>query len=230
MRKILGILGGLGPQASASFYQLLIDKTKASKDQEHIDIILFSHASMPDRTESINSGSREIEKILLDDLKKLEAFGADFITITCNTSHYFVDELKKQIKTPIISIVEETVEYLKVKGINKVGLLATDGTVKSRIYTDKLEVAEIDVVIPDEEHQKLVMDVIYKYVKAGERVPKDIFNKIEMFMKEKEVEGVILGCTELSVYGSEEHLSDFYVNPQEILSDKCIVLCGGELK
>lgn len=229
MRKLLGILGGMGPQASSSFYQYIINHTNASKDQEHIDIILYSHASIPDRTTAIKEGNSEILDILKKDLIKLESFGSDFIAITCNTSHYFIDKLRNSINIPIVSIVDETVEYLKNNGIKKIGLMATDGTLNTRIYTDKLEKNGISVVAPSNDKQIKVMDIIYKYIKSGIEFDNCIFDDVVNELKSHDVEKIILGCTELSYYGEVNNLDEFYINPQEILAKKCIVLCNGEL-
>lgn len=228
--KTLGVIGGMGPQASASFYNIIIENTKAEKDQDHIDVLLYSHASIPDRTTAIlNQKTNDIIEILKSDINKLEKFGVDYIVLTCNTSHNFIDELEKEATVPIISIIEETTEYLSKKNIRKVGLLATDGTLQARIYTDKLEAKEIEVVIPCPDNQSKVMDIIYNQVKKGIQVDDMMFLSIVNELVNNGVGAIILGCTELSYYGSCKNLGDFYVNPQEILARKCITLCGGEL-
>lgn len=228
--KTLGVIGGMGPQASASFYELIISNTKADTDQDHIDVLIYSHASIPDRTTAILHGQTEelIEK-LIRDIHKMENFGVDYVVITCNTSHYFIEDLKQATKIPIISIIEETVKHLVEKKIQKVGLLATDGTIQTRIYTDKLEEAGIEVITPDTENQKKVMNIIYEQVKKGIAVDEQMFEDIVRELTEKKVGSVILGCTELSYYGSLKKLNGFYVNPQEILARECILRCGGIL-
>lgn len=230
MRKLLGILGGMGPQASASFYETIIKNTKADKDQDHIDMVIYSHSAIPDRTTAIETGNvEEIKKVLGEDLKKLQLFGSDFIAVTCNTSHYFIDDLAKELEIPLVSIVDETVNYLISSGIKKVGIMATDGTVKKKIYEKKLLENDIEVVIPDAENQDIVMDIIYKKIKKGLDFDKEEFNKVGDYLKSMGSEKVILGCTELSYYGEKENLESYYVNPQIILARKCIELCGGKL-
>lgn len=228
--KTLGVIGGMGPQASASFYDIIIENTKAEKDQDHINLLLYSHASIPDRTTAIlNQATNDIINILKSDIYKLERFGVDYIVLTCNTSHNFIEELKKNATVPIISIIDETTEYLSKENIKKVGLLATDGTLQTRIYTDKLEAKGIEVIIPCSNNQSKVMSIIYDQVKKGIPVDDTMFSAVVDELIDNDAGAIILGCTELSYYGSYKNLGDFYVNPQEILARKCITLCGGRL-
>ncbi len=228
--KTLGIIGGMGPQASAGFYNLLIENTIAEKDQDHIDLILLSHASIPDRTTAIlNDDSAKIIELLQKDIEKLVTIGADFVVLTCNTSHLFIDQLGENASIPIVSMIDTTVEFLQKNKISKVGLMATDGTVQRKIYTSKLENAGIKVVLPSEEMQQNVMRIIYDQVKKGKSVDEKMFDSIANELKMQCVEAIILGCTELSYYGEIKKLSDLFIDPQKILARKCIELCGGKL-
>lgn len=230
MKKLLGVLGGMGPQASASFYETILKNTKAEKDQEHIDIIIYNHASIPDRTEAIDSGNLNlISNILLNDIKKLEYFGADYIVVTCNTSHYFLDKISNNFNSKFLSIVDETVNYITSRNWDNIGLLATNGTINKKIYENKLDKNGISVILPNSDIQSMVMNLIYNNIKKG--IPVDIneFNYITEHLKKKGATRIILGCTELSLYGEKIGLSDFFINPQVILARKCISLCGGEL-
>ena len=230
MKKILGVLGGMGPQASASFYETIIKNTKAEKDQDHIDIILYSHASIPDRTKAIESDDTDtIYSILKSDLLKLKSFGASYMAVPCNTSHYFLDKIKEELDINLVNIVDETVSYIIKNNVRKVGILATDGTIEKKIYESKLLKNDIQVTIPDKENQKIIMDIIYNSIKKGLIFQKEVFFKVVDYLEEQGCEKVILGCTELSYYGEKENLGDFFINPQVILARKCIELCGGKL-
>ena len=112
--KVLGVLGGMGPLATQLFYRMLIDMTDASCDQDHLDMIILNHATMPDRTEMIRTGrTEELYQALLKDVKKLEEYGATAIAIPCNTSHLVADRLQAEIKIPIIHMIRETVQAIK---------------------------------------------------------------------------------------------------------------------
>ena len=131
-QPLLGILGGLGPMSSVYFYELLTAHTKASSDGDHIDLLISSRASTPDRTAFIlgNSSSDPLP-VMIEEAKRLERAGADLLVIPCNTAHYFYDGLKESCQIPILNIIEETVAHLYRNKIQKFGLLATAGTVES---------------------------------------------------------------------------------------------------
>ena len=160
----LGVIGGMGPMATQVLYKEIIERTDVKCDQEHIDMIILSHASMPDRTAAIKSGNtHEVFANLLADAKMLENNGVDAIAIPCNTSHFFWKPLQAEIEVPIINMVRCTVERIKKENpsIKKVGLLATDGTVYTGIYNKECEKLGIECVAPEEDIQKIVMDIIY---------------------------------------------------------------------
>lgn len=137
MRSKLGVIGGMGPEATSYFYEQLIIHTKAACDQEHIDTVILSHATMPDRTKAILT---EDDKALLcameEDVKILEACGVANIAIPCNTSHYFYDQIQAKTKVPIIHMPRESVAYAlrKREDVRRIGILGTDGTIRSGIY------------------------------------------------------------------------------------------------
>ena len=114
MSKKLGVIGGMGPEATNFFYARLIARTKAESDQEHIDTVILSHATMPDRTKAILTGEKdELIKAITEDARNLELLGVSNIAIPCNTSHYFYDEVQAATKVPVIHMIEECVRYIK---------------------------------------------------------------------------------------------------------------------
>lgn len=231
--KKLGVIGGMGPMATQLFYKYIIEMTDAKCDQDHIDMIILSHASMPDRTASIkNNQTDDVFNELLKDAKMLEENGVCAIAIPCNTSHYFWEKLQKEINTPIINMVRETVLSIKENNptIKKIGLLATDGTVFSKIYNKECERVGIECVTPDEEVQKVVMDIIYNQIKKGENGNIEDFEKVDIFLKKSGCEAAILACTELSCFKDNHELTDFYVDAMRVLSKRAITLCGRKLR
>lgn len=214
---ILGILGGMGPLASCYLYEMITKKIKASKDQEHLDIIIFSHASIPDRTAYILDNNKENPyPFLLEDCKTLENLGVSMISIPCNTSHYFHDKLQNEIKIPINNLISQTVDYIKNKGIKHVAILATEGTIKTGLYQKELEKYNIKYSLPN---QFKVTEIIYDYVKKGKEVP---LSKIEDIIKDLNVESFILGCTELSVLKGILKLDYRFIDPLEIEVDNIL--------
>ena len=231
--KKLGVIGGMGPMATQLFYKKIIEMTDAKSDQEHVDMIILNHASMPDRTAAIkNNQTEDVFLKLLEDAKMLCENGVCSIAIPCNTSHYFWEDLQKEIDVPIINMVRETVLSIKESkpGIKKIGLLATDGTVFAGIYNKECEKAGIECVIPDEDAQKIVMDIIYNQIKKGETGNIEDFDKVDIYLKKSGCEAAILACTELSCFKDNHELTDFYVDAMHVLCEKAITMCGRKIR
>ena len=131
----LGVIGGMGPLATVSFYERVVLNTLAKCDNEHIDMVVLSHASMPDRTKCIieNKGGEFLE-VIKKDFKILEDIGVEAVAIPCNTSHYFFDEFKKFTGLRIINMIEETILEVKKRGIEKIAVFGTLGTLNSKVY------------------------------------------------------------------------------------------------
>jgi len=224
MNNFLGVIGGLGPLASSYFYELVINKTKATKDQDHIDMVILNHATIPDRTSYILGESKESPlEYLKRDVKTLEHLGAKYILMTCNTSHYFYDELQKSTNVPILNMIEDTVVYIKKKGIKKVMILATAGTIKSKLYQNMCIKHNLEFEVPSDDIQTKVMHIIYENIKQGKEIEIDIWNKI---INSSNSEAYILGCTELSIVKKRLNLDDNYIEPLEIEANKVIKLFG----
>ncbi|MBE6611437.1 MAG: amino acid racemase [Ruminococcaceae bacterium] len=225
--KTLGVLGGIGPMSTVYFYELLTSLTRADSDQEHLDIVISSRASTPDRTAYIVGKSTENPlDAMIPDAKRLAAFGADVIAIPCNTAHYFYDRLAESVDVPILNIIEEAVAHLTARGVTKFGLLATDGTVESGTYQKYCASRGIECVIPDGAHQRRVMSIIYDQIKSGRDADMESFFDIAHDMREKGCERLILGCTELSLIKKNAKLGDFYVDPLHCLALSSIRACG----
>ncbi len=228
-RPLLGILGGLGPMSSAYFYELVCAHTKASCDQEHIDIILSSRASTPDRTAYITGVSDNSPlPYMIQDARRLEIYGADAILIPCNTAHYFIDEVRRSVGIPVPSIIEETSRLIKLAGYKKAGIMATLGTVQSGSYQEKLASLGLEYAAPDEKYQNYMHELIYDDVKSGVSADLDKFYAVVEHLKEKGCDKMILGCTELSLINRTIGRDPLLVDSLEVLSHKAIRLCGSE--
>jgi aspartate racemase len=227
----LGILGGMGPQATQVFYQRILDRTDAECDQEHLPTLILSDTEMPDRTAAILSGKgQQVYDRLLEDARLLEREGCTAIAIPCNTSHYFVDELQRELTVPILHMVRQTCKVLGQRGCKRVGILATDGTVQTQTYQKECTAQGLEGVAPDEETQKLVMSIIYDEIKKGEKGSREKFAAIDRALRGMGCDAAILGCTELSVYRTYHGLPDFYVDALEVLVEQSITACGKRLR
>lgn len=229
----LGILGGMGPMATQLLYKMIIENTDASCDQEHIDMIILNHATVPDRTAAIKSGeTKKVLDVLAADIAMLTENGCSAIAIPCNTSHYFYTELQSKTDVPIINMIHSAIEHIKKDKpeIKKIGILATDGTLSTDIYRKECEALGIEAFYPDEDVQKIVMDIIYNQIKKGEPGNPEDFGIIDQHLKAAGCEGAILACTELSCFKENHGLPRFYTDALEILCQKSIIMCGGTLK
>ncbi len=229
--KRLGVIGGLGPIATAYFYELVIKMTEAETDQEHMEMLIYSKPTIPDRTKYILGYSKEspVEPMIMVG-KQLTALGAEHIAIPCITAHYFYDQLSKGIKTPIIHAIKETAKYLKDHGIRSVGIMATEGTIFSGLFQRELMNYGIQSVIPGWEYQAMVTDLIYKNIKANKPIEFDKFALVSDQLRLEGAEVIILGCSELSLMKGEYDLGQGYLDAMELLAMRCVQLCGGKLK
>lgn len=227
-RPILGILGGVGPMATAYFMQCVIKKTPAERDQDNIPMIVFNDPQIPDRTAYILDHDEpnplpELEKVVA----WLEHAGADYIAIPCNTAHYFYDPIVEAANVPVLNIMRETAaRILSTAGAeSSVGLLATSGTIESGVFQDYLSEARLNVVVPTRQEQdEVVMPLIYDRIKKN--LPYDAAAFLEVARRLHEEEGcetVIVGCTELSVvYQDLDEKPAYLVDAMDVLADRCV--------
>lgn len=224
---ILGVLGGMGPQASATFYQRLTAATQARRDQDHLRVLLWSDASIPDRTAGILSGEEEpVFEALLSGLKLLEGAGCGVLAVTCNTAHFFADRLQQQLSVPLIHMIRETARAARDTGAKRVGLLATDGTVQTGLYQRELRELGLESVTPTPALQKQVMSLIYDEIKQGRPGALEDFAPVDAFLRNQGCGCAILGCTELSVFGQTHALPPYYIDAMDVLVRQCMLSCG----
>jgi len=197
MRKtLLGIIGGMGTQATACFYEKLHSMQNVTKEQEYLDVLLYSIPSTPDRTAYITGQSPESPlEHLIKAAKTLETAGAACIAIPCVTSHYFYEDLKNAVSIPILNMLDETVDFVAEKGIKKICLLATDGTIKGRAFHTAFNKRGIEVIVPPDDEQHKLMTVIYDIKRGVEVAPDALYSMSEDI--------IVLGCTELCVIADE---------------------------
>lgn len=227
----VGVIGGVGPLATAYFLDKIVRLTAAGRDQDHVDMVVLNHATIPDRTAFILGTSTENPgPVMAEDARRLERFGVSFIVVPCNTAHYFTDEVVGAVGVPVLSIVGETVEEARarVPWLRSVGLLATSGTAAAGVYQRALAARGVECLLPDDADQAAVMRIIYDQVKAGRPVDIDLFRTVADRLVERGAQVVVLGCTELSVVAEDFHLLDDprYVDSLDVLARRTIERAG----
>ncbi len=225
--KKLGVIGGLGPMATAYFLQLLTQMSEAETDQEHMEILIHSKPQIPDRTRFILGQSREDPLPQMIEIGvDLKSQGAEAIAIPCVTAHYFQKALEAEIGIPILNAIQETGLCLKEAGVRRVGIMATDGTIESGLFQQALAEDGISAVLPDRIGQQTVMDIIYKEVKAGQPVDFPAFGQVAQELFGAGAQAVLLACTELSLVKRDFRLEGRFLDVMEVLARKAVLTCG----
>lgn len=228
----LGIIGGMGPLATAKIYTKIIEKTKASSDQEHMSIVVLNKPSIPDRSSAIlNNGTSPVKSLneCIEELVKLDV--KNFI-IGCNTAHYFVDQLIIPKNINFINMIDEVL--IKLKSIYKdkpIIVLSTIGTIKANIYKSNINAKDLNIIYPNDDVQTVIMDYIYS-LKSGMNPYYKIYILENSLRKIKTIYPdaiFLLACTEISML--EEYLSKKFnvIDAVNVLADAVILKCGYQL-
>ena len=228
-KKTIGILGGMGPLATADLFQKIVLLTKADTDRDHIRVYIDSNANIPDRTAAILSGGEDPVPEMSSALRHLETCGADCIIMPCNTAHYFLPRLQAMTEIPFLSILTAAAEACKAQFPGKtVGILATRGTLAADLYQKALAQAGVPYLIPDAPAQDALMRVIYDGVKAGkgpDSYRADFLTVLEQ-MSAGGAEVFLLGCTELPLAAESLKITLPTVDPTAELAKAAIRFCG----
>jgi aspartate racemase len=233
--KIIGILGGMGPEATIALFTRIVKLTGAKKDQDHLRVLIDNNPKVPDRTKAIQGKGPSPLPQLIRSGKTLEKAGADFIIIPCVTAHYYVERLQKKINIPILHIAEETVKYMeaKLKGIRRVGLIATTGTAQTGIFQKFFSKIGKELILPTSEIQeKRVMKAIYG--KDGIKAIGPADNSRRLILQASQTlvgrgaQAIIAGCTEVPLVLQEGDLPVPVIDPLTILAQSAIARARGK--
>ncbi|WP_454742009.1 aspartate/glutamate racemase family protein [Cupriavidus necator] len=232
----LGIVGGVGPAATVDFMGKVVKNTTASKDQDHIKMVVEQNPQIPDRTANLLRDEADPTVALYATCKRLELDGANAIAIPCNTAHAYVERIQSHLGIPIVNMLTETVRHIVASyGFGaKVGLLATTGTIESGVYHDAAA-GQLELLTPGPEFQQMVMEAIYGPlgVKAGHTAGR-CASLLREAIKHLAGQGAhiqILGCTELPLiiaqtdqFEVEPGISVSLVDPTDVLAKRCVRL------
>ena len=228
-KKVIGILGGMGPLATADLFQKITLHTAASCDQDHPRVCIDSNTNISDRTAALLHGGADPVPEMVKSAQRLESIGADLLIMPCNTAHYFLPRLQAMTEIPFLSILTAAAETCKSQfpGMT-VGILATKGTLSAQLYQNALGEAGVPYLIPEAAEQDALMRVIYDGVKAGkgpDAYRADLLTVVEHMMTRGT--GVfLLGCTELPLAAEAVGLTVPVVDPTAELAKAAIRFCG----
>ncbi len=228
IRKVIGVLGGMGPAATADFYQKIIRATPAKADQDHLKVLIYSNPQIPDRTAAIKGEGPDPLPDLVASAEVLVKAGADFLVIPCITAHNFYDRLQRVVRVPILHIIGETVTALAAEHpeMDRLGLLATSGTLESRLFETHFEPRGLAVLTPDADIQTgLVMPAIYA-VKGGDlsQAPRRMIREAAGHLIARGARAICAGCTEVPLILQDGDLSVPFVDPTWALAQAAVRL------
>ena len=229
--KIVGVLGGMGPEAAVDFMAKVIAATPASKDQDHIRTLVDHNPSVPNRQAAILADGEDPGPALAEMAARLEAAGAEFLVIPCNTAYVFEDSIKVAVKIPLVSIIEVTIAEIghRVPGAKKIGILATDGCLAAGVYQDALEARGLTPLVPESDEMVRLMNLIHN-IKGGDSDAASTagMREIAAALCGRGAEALIAGCTEIPLVLDQSMLGVPLIASTDALAEYTVALARGE--
>lgn len=222
-KRILGVLGGMGPAASAEFMRVLAQRFPATCDQQHPVVYLLSDPEIPDRSSCVTNGTESPEPQIKKDLETLIDWGAELLAVPCNSAHCFINNFRYELKVPLVHIVEATISAAQKQASNGGWMVATLGTTQVGLYQQQAKEVGYDLIVPPAEIQQKIQNII-QYVKAGDMITagQKMKDAIQKLWQIKELP-VITACTELPLaYDASGLPSEKNISSLNALADACI--------
>lgn len=226
---VVGVLGGMGPAATADFYSKLVAATPADRDQDHVRTVIWSDPSIPDRTIALLEGGEDPTAHLIDNAQRLERFGATLIAMPCNTAHAYLPAIAESVDVPIVSMIDamtDDVYHLPVLP-RCVGLIATTATVRASLYEASLAAIGVSLLVPNSSEQDVVMSAIreIKRGNTGRRVSRCL-SDASYQLAERGADLVLAGCTEITLAWDTRAAPIALLDPVQSLIAKVLALAG----
>ena len=233
MKKTIGILGGMGPLATADLFRKITCLTKAGCDNDHIRVYIDSNSAIADRTAAILHGGKDPVPEMTSALRHLEACGADCIIMPCNTAHYFLPQLQAKTETPFISMLAATAKACAAQFPGKTAaVLGTKGTLATGLYDRALEAEQVPFLLPEEPERDELMRLIYDVVKASKPLmpETEAWQRLLDGLRARGADYFILGCTELPILADTLPAEGPFIDPTAELAKAAIRFCGYEVQ
>lgn len=229
--KTVGVIGGLGPLATLDFFERVLRRTRAVREQDHLRLIIDNNPHFPDRNAYARGEGPSPGPALALCAKGLQAAGADVIVMACNTTHTWEGEIRAAISVPFLSIIRETVDAVAELRPEAVGVLAVDACLSAGLYQNALKGAGLKTVLLNADSQKTFMELIYRIKSgdSGETVKRSMVT-LARKLEAQGAEVIIAGCTEIPIVLTADDIEGELVSSTDILVERTIVFAGGELK
>ncbi|MBK1786012.1 aspartate/glutamate racemase family protein [Prauserella cavernicola] len=227
---LIGVLGGMGPAATADFYRKLINATPATRDQDHRRVVIWADPTVPDRSEALQGRGPDPTPWLVAGARRLSEAGATQIAIPCNTAHAFIDGIAEKVGVPIVHMIDAVAQRLSssARPIGRVGLLATTGTVQGGFYQAWLAHHGIETVVTTAAAQESVMRAI-RSIKGGQWTPEDLagLHAAANALVQDGADAIIAGCTEIPLGLSPDDVAVPLIDPAQVLAETLVSLTAG---
>ncbi len=228
-KRVIGILGGMGPEATVDLFAKIIRSTAATRDQDHFRIIIDNNPGIPDRQEAILENGPSPVPMIAETARNLEAAGANFIVMPCNTAHYWIEEIRKAVEIPVVDMIEETAKQTAklYPGVRAVGIMAATGTRRSGLYEKQFRKLGINTVSPADDDQVRLTKIICS-VKAGD-LSKCSATAVEIGQRlaMAKAEAIIAGCTEIPLILKTDDLPVPIIDATQVLATRAVEMAQG---
>lgn len=229
--KTVGVIGGLGPFATLDFFERVLKRTRAQREQDHLRLIIDNNTKVPDRNAHMRGEGPSPGPALAASARGLQDAGADFVVMACNTTHAWEADIRAAITVPFLSMVKETVDVVADLRPESVGVLAVDACLASGLYQNALTAAGIKPLLLTADSQKTFMELIYR-IKFGDSsdTVKRAMTTLARKLETQGAEVIIAGCTEIPIVLTADDLEGELINSTDVLVERTILFAGGELK
>ncbi len=221
----VGVLGGLGPEATLDFYAKVLALTPAARDQEHLHLIIDSNPKVPNRNEAVAGTGPSPGPMLAEMAVRLEGAGADFLVMACNAAHAFQGDIESAVSVPFVSIVEETVKATLERSPNmkRVGVLASSGCLDARLYQNAFAEYGVEVFVPKGNEREMFMSLLYR-IKAGDKGEEvcEAMCTLAGLLISKGSEAIVAGCTEVPLVLGEPDLLHPFIDSSAVLAERTV--------
>ena len=224
--KTVGVLGGMGPEATVDFMATVVAMTPVKTDQDHVHMIVDNNPSIPPRQDAILRSGADPGPAMAKMAKGLEAAGADFLVMPCNTAHAFSKAVTGAVDIPLLSIIDVTVAACV--DYQTVGLLTTEGCLRSRVYQEAMQALGRELILPTEDELNGFMELVFR-IKQGDKsepVAKDMLRIIDA-LQARGAQAVIAGCTEIPLVIDKSMLDIPLISSTDELARQTIAFARG---
>lgn len=229
--RTVGVIGGLGPLATLDFFERILRRTRAVREQDHLRLIIDNNTKVPDRNAFQRGEGPSPGPALAASARGLQDAGADFIVMACNTTHAWEADIRAAISVPFISIIDVTIEAVADMRPDAVGVLAVDACLTAGLYQNGLQKAGLRPVLLSADSQKTFMELIYR-IKNGDsgEVVRRAMATLARKLESQGAEVIIAGCTEIPIVLTADDIEGELVSSTDVLVERTIVFAGAELK